>query len=170
MKKSVCLIGFMGSGKTTIGVKLSYRLKTPVDDTDKLIERKEKMSISDIFAIKGEPYFRNAETELLKQLAEDSHQHILSMGGGTPLKPENRLLMKQCGLVVYLRAKPETVYQRIKGDTKRPLLQCENPRQRIEQLMQEREEAYRDCADLIIDVDDLSINEIMDTICNALDA
>lgn len=159
-RENIILIGFMGSGKTSVGLKLSYRMRRNVEDTDKLIERREDCSISDIFAEKGEEYFRRKETELLKSLLEKKNEVIYSVGGGTPVRQENRELLKQLGVVVYLRVRPETVYERLKWDKTRPLLQCENPLERIRELMESRREAYESCADIIVDVDDRDFEEI----------
>ena len=167
-KKNVILIGFMGSGKTTVGLKLSYRLRMPVEDTDKLIAAREGKQISDIFAEEGEEYFREKETQLLQKISERSYSRIFSVGGGTPVRPENRKLLKKCGTVVYLRIRPETVYDRLKTDTTRPLLQCEDPLLRIRELMSARKQAYEECADVILDVDEMSMDEILDCIVSKL--
>lgn len=164
LDRNLVLIGFMGSGKTSIGLKLSYKLRMTVEDTDKLIERREGKSISEIFAGQGEEYFRQKETVLLSELAEQKFQRIYSVGGGTPVREKNRELLKRLGMVVYLRARPETIYERLKNDTTRPLLQCENPLARIRELLESRKEAYEDCADVIIDVDDLNIDAVLSKI------
>ena len=166
--KNLILIGFMGSGKTSVGLKLSYRLRMPVEDTDKLIERREGRSISEIFAEEGEEAFRKKETALLCDLTEKKQRVIYSVGGGTPIRPENREILKRLGTVVYLRIRPETVYERLKGDTTRPLLQCENPLQRIRELMESRKDAYTDCADVIVDVDNLDMECILNKICKEI--
>ena len=152
-RKNIVLIGFMGSGKTTLGLKLSYLLKMPVEDTDKLIERQEGRSISQIFAEDGEAYFREMETELLRKCGEQKYERILSVGGGTPVNPVNRPLLHKCGTVVYLRVSPEVVYERLKNDTTRPLLQCEDPLARIRELLEIRDAIYTECADIILDAD-----------------
>ncbi len=168
-KKNLVLIGFMGSGKTTLGLKLSYRLKMPVEDTDKLIERREKKSIRQIFDGEGEGYFRACETALLRELAQkQTNPKIYSVGGGTPLSPDNRPLLRQLGTVVWLRVQPDTVYGRLKGDTGRPLLQCEDPLGRIRELTEQRREAYAACADITVDVDGKSTEEILRQILDAL--
>lgn len=159
--QNLVLIGFMGSGKTSVGVKLSYRLQVPVEDTDKLIERREGRSINEIFADDGEEYFRQLETELLGELAGKNGSRIYSVGGGTPVRTENRGLLKRLGKVVYLRVSPETVYERLKNDSTRPLLQCGDPLGRIRQLMEERREAYEACADVVIDADKLDMESIL---------
>ena len=162
--QNLVLIGFMGSGKTSIGLKLSYRMRMPVEDTDKLIERREGRSINEIFADDGEEYFRQLETELLEELRVKSRGKIFSVGGGTPVRPENRTLLKQLGTVIYLRVQPETVYERLKNDTSRPLLQCDEPLQRIRELLDYRKEAYEACADIVIDVDDMDMESILKVI------
>ncbi len=166
MKKNnnIVLIGFMGSGKTTVGIRLSYCLRRVIEDTDKLIERKEGRTISEIFETEGEEYFRQEETAMLRNLCQKLRNHILSVGGGTPVREENRALLKKLGTVVYFRVKPETVMKRLQGDTTRPLLQCENPLRKIEELLAARKEAYESCADIIVDVDDLSMDEIINNI------
>lgn len=167
-KKNIILIGFMGSGKTSTGLKLSYRLQTPVEDTDKLIEQREGRNISEIFATEGEEYFRGLETTLLKEISERNYVRIISVGGGTPVRQENRALLKRCGTVVYLRIRPETVYERLKGDTTRPLLQCENPLEKIRTLLEARKDAYEECADIIIDVDGHSTEQILEELTDKL--
>lgn len=161
---NLILIGFMGSGKTSVGLRLSYRLRMPVEDTDKMIERRQNRSISEIFDGEGEAAFRRMETELLRELKGRCSGRILSVGGGTPVNPVNRELLKACGTVVYLRIRPETVYERLKGDTTRPLLQCDDPLGKIRELMEAREDAYESCADFVIDVDELSLEEIIERI------
>ena len=163
-KNSIVLIGFMGSGKTSVGVRLSYRLRRPVEDTDKLIERREGRTVSDIFAADGEEYFRNLETALLRELGERRYSCIYSVGGGTPVRPCNRELLRALGTVIYLRVRPETVYARLKGDNTRPLLQCENPLERIRELLEGRQEAYESAAHIILDADPMTIDEILDRI------
>lgn len=165
-KKNIILIGFMGSGKTTVGFKLSYKLRTPVEDTDKIIENREGKSIKDIFAENGEAYFRALETQILQELTGRQYTRIYSVGGGTPVKEENRKLLKECGTVVYLRNKPETIYERLKDDTTRPLLQCENPLEKIRELLASRKDAYEDCADIIIDTDEMSLEEVAECIAD----
>ncbi len=158
---NVILIGFMGCGKSTVGLKLSYRLRKSVIDTDKEIEKEEKRSISDIFQQDGEAYFRNKETECLQKLIETSGNQIISAGGGLPMREANRELLHQLGQVIYLRAKAETIYERLKHDTSRPLLQGEHPEEKIRILMAEREQNYEKAADVIIDVDGKDFDQIL---------
>lgn len=162
--KSVVLIGFMGSGKSTLGIRLSYRLQYALEDTDKLIECRVGRTISEIFDQEGEEAFRRMETEQLRKLVENKGQRVYSVGGGTPVREVNRPLLKQLGFVVYLRISPEAVYERLKGDTTRPLLQGEDPLGRIRSLMAEREAAYTEVADVIVDVDDLTADQVVEQI------
>lgn len=161
---NVILIGFMGCGKTTVGLRLSYRLRRAVIDTDKEIEKEEKRAISDIFATDGEAYFRDKETACLQKLIESTSNQIISVGGGLPLREENRRLLHELGQVFYLCAKGETIYERLKDDTTRPLLQGGDPLTKIETLLQERDPYYRAAADVVIAVDGKSFSEILDEI------
>ncbi|MBP3477261.1 MAG: shikimate kinase [Lachnospiraceae bacterium] len=161
---NVILIGFMGCGKSSVGVKLSYRLRKAVIDTDKEIEKEEQRSISDIFAAEGEAYFRDKETECLRRLIETADNKIISVGGGLPMRDVNRELMHKLGQVVYLRAKPETVYERLKHDTTRPLLRGDNPQEKIKTLMAQREQNYEKAADVIVDVDGKEFEKIVNEI------
>lgn len=161
---NVILIGFMGCGKTTVGLRLSYRLRQPVIDTDKEIEKEEKRTVSDIFATDGEGYFRDRETDCLKKLIESANNQIISVGGGLPMREENRKLLRELGQVFYLRAKGETIYERLKDDTTRPLLQGNDPLTKIRTLLEERDPYYRAAADVVITVDGKSFQQILDEI------
>lgn len=166
--KHVVLIGFMGCGKSTIGIRLSYRLRRVVEDTDKRIEREQKKLVKEIFAESGENFFRDLETDLLRRMCDEKGFKIIATGGGLPVREANRKLLRRLGKVIYLRAKPETIYKRLKNDTTRPLLQGENPLLKIETLLSERAEIYEDAADIIIDVDDKNIEQILTEITEAL--
>lgn len=161
-------MGFMGCGKSTIGYKLSYKLKKCLIDTDSLIEQKEGMSISEIFATKGEAYFRNLEFACLKTLSHELDTRIISLGGGTPLREENQAILKELGTIIYLKASPDTIYERTKHNDKRPLLQCENPRARIEQMLQDRNPIYESLADVVINVDHKEIQEVVNCIMEVI--
>lgn len=165
---NVVLIGFMGSGKSTMGIRLSYQLRYALEDTDKLIEARAGKSINEIFAQEGEEAFRQMETELLKKLAEKKGRRIYSVGGGTPVRAVNRPLLKELGTVVYLRARPETIYERLKDDTTRPLLQGEDPLGKIRRMMAEREEAYIETADVVLDVDEMTAEQVVEHIAGCV--
>lgn len=165
---NIILTGFMGCGKTSVGIRLSYQLRRAFLDTDKMIERAQGKEIAEIFAAVGEVGFRDMETQLLRDMIGTEQGKIISTGGGLPVRAENRKLLKKLGTVIYLKLKPETVYERLKEDSKRPLLQCADPLQRIRTLMAEREAAYADAADITLMVDtkdfDTIIKEIEESI------
>ncbi len=163
-RENVVLIGFMGCGKSTMGIRLSYRLQYILEDTDKLIEARAGMPVREIFASEGEEAFREMETQLLRKLAEKKGPRVYSVGGGTPVRTVNRPLLKKLGTVVYLRTRPETVYERLKNDTARPLLQGEDPLGKIRSLMADRETAYAETADVILDVDEMTPDQVVESI------
>lgn len=158
---NVILIGYMGCGKTTIGRKLSYRFRKPFLDTDKQIELKQKCTISEIFEKQGEQAFRDLETNYLKGLLKEKCEYIISVGGGLPLREENQKLLHKLGVCVYLEASADTIYDRVKNDTTRPLLQCDDPKKKIETMLEIRQPVYKSCADLVINVDGKRIEEIV---------
>lgn len=164
MKNNIVLIGFMGSGKTSVGIRLSYSLKRTLIDTDKWIEQRQRMTVSDIFARDGESAFRRLETECLKELIKTTDKQIISAGGGLPVKEENRPLLKQLGKVFYLQVSPETIYERLKTDTTRPLLQVADPLKQIKILLEERESIYKACADVTLEVSDSTFDEIIEQV------
>ena len=160
---NIVLIGFMGSGKTTVGQALSVKCGREFLDTDALIEAEEGRKISEIFAKEGEGHFRTLENATLRRLLE-SEDKIISTGGGIVTSVDNRKLLKDAGRVVYLRVKPETVVKRLKGDESRPLLLGEDKLEKVERLLSARRMLYEEVADLIIDVDNLTAAEIADKI------
>jgi shikimate dehydrogenase len=167
--RNIILEGFMGSGKTTVSELLAKELDMDLLDTDKAIETTEERSISDIFKDEGEDAFRDMETELLDTIVRDHWRDmVISLGGGLPLREANRELLKKAGKVVYLRTRPETVYERIKGDTTRPLLRSEDPLARIKELLAGRESIYAEAADLVVDTDDKDVSAIVSEIINGL--
>ena len=168
--KNIILIGFMGSGKTTVGRRLSYRIKRTMIDTDKQIEKEQEMSVAQIFREKGESHFRDLETECLRNLIQAGRSEIISTGGGIPLRPENRDYLKTLGTVIFLKVTANTILERLEHDMTRPLLQGENPRSKIEEMLLLRNPSYLDAADLIIEVDGKSFDMILDEIEEALRA
>lgn len=151
--RAIALIGFMGTGKTTIGSLLAKKTGFLFVDTDATIEKKEGRKISEIFAKDGETYFRKLETETLQAVLTKDKQ-IISTGGGIILKAENRQLLQNHSYLICLRASPEVIYQRTKEDKNRPLLMGVDPKKQIEALLSKRQAAYR-IADLTIDTDHL---------------
>jgi shikimate kinase len=165
---NIILIGFMGCGKSTVGVKLSYRLKKTYLDTDKIIEKEQNQSIPEIFTEKGEGYFRQLEKECLVKLIEENADSVISVGGGLPIMEGNKELLKKLGTVIYLQISPEGIYKRLENDTTRPLLQVTDPLSRIRELMEARKERYIECADFVINVEDKTFEVIIQEIQEAL--
>ena len=155
MNKNIVLIGFMGSGKSMIARELGDRLKAPVVATDDLAQAQEGKSVHEIFKSKGEAYFRNLEAEIIKEVSL-RRGVIIDCGGGVVLHKENLKLLKTNGIVFYLQATPEVIYQRIKNEGHRPLLKVPDPLGRIKELYQQRLPLYNQ-ADHIIDANDASI-------------
>ena len=166
---NVILMGFMGSGKSTVGRALAERLKYAFVDTDTYIEEKANMSISDIFSDRGEDCFRQMETDAIRELMKENRHTVFATGGGMPLRKENADLLNLLGKTVYLQASAGEVYERLKGDTKRPLLQSENPMKRIVELMGERQMQYEAAAAYHIGVDAKAVDVIVDEILYKLD-
>lgn len=164
MKNNIVLIGFMGCGKTTVGQELAEQLSYAFLDTDLYIEEKEGMAIREIFTEKGEDYFRRLETSSLEELALNTEKAIVSSGGGLPLRPENAKLLQKLGFVIYLKVEKETVLERLQGDTTRPLLQCEDPAKKVEELLAYRNPIYEVGAHLVVSVDEKSVEEIVEEI------
>lgn len=160
MGKHIILIGFMGAGKTTIGQTLARRLNRPLFDTDQLIEEQAGMSVSQIFEKYGEEEFRRLETETIRSMIFVEEDWVLSVGGGLPLREENRRLLKQAGTVVYLRVRSGTVLERLKGDTTRPLLQGGDVKAKVEKLLSYRSPIYEEAAHVTVDVDGKPPDEI----------
>lgn len=156
------LIGFMGAGKTTLGKRVAAKLQKPFEDTDLRIEKEQGRPISDIFAKEGEQYFRMLETKQLEELLKEKESCVLSVGGGLPVQEANPPLLKQLGKTIYLKASKETLVKRLQGDKSRPLLQGGQLEEKIESLMAAREHIYEQVADVIVETDHLTMDEMVD--------
>jgi shikimate kinase len=156
----------MGSGKTTVGEALSRRLGWPLIDMDTEIERDREMKISEIFADLGEDAFREMETEMAEKLST-LNDVVISTGGGIVLREINITHLRRNGKIICLMARPETVYQRVKDNHDRPLLKVPDPMGKIRELLDFRMPFYRN-ADMIIDTDNLTPDEIVITIIDGL--
>ena len=139
----------MGAGKTTIGKILSQKLNYNFVDLDLHIEKEQGISISEMFEKHGEKYFRDVETESLRKISEKSNQ-IISTGGGIVIKDENWEIMRNSGVSVYLKASIETLFNRVKHKSTRPLLNVENPFEKAKKLFTARESLYEK-SDIILD-------------------
>ncbi len=155
-RNNIILIGFMGSGKTSVGRALAKGMEYHFLDTDVLIEQEEQQTIPTIFENKGEAYFRNRETQLLYDLLMSLEATVVSTGGGIPLREQNRDLLRKLGFVVFLKASDDTIIRRLRDDTSRPLLVGEALEHKVVQLQREREPVYTAAAHSILKVDELS--------------
>jgi shikimate kinase len=165
---NIYILGFMGSGKTSVGKRLAEKLDKRFVDLDEAIEQKEGMSISDIFIKKGEDYFRKIEKEVIGEIAKEK-DIVVSTGGGVVLDSNNFEVMKKSGITVSLLASPEVVYERVKDSNLRPLLEVEDPMGEIKKLLFERAHFYIK-SDIIVDTSDLSIEEAADDILEEMNA
>lgn len=157
--KNIYLIGFMGTGKSTIARRLAEKLGTVCAEMDQMIETEQGMPITEIFERYGEAHFRELETELLRSFSGDVCQ-VVSCGGGVVLREENIALMKTDGIIVLLTAKPETIYERVKNSTNRPVLNGNMKVEYIRQLMNERSARYEAAADICVQTDGRRAEEI----------
>ncbi len=137
--KNIVLCGMPGCGKTTVGKIISKKLNIQFIDLDLLIEEKQSMKIKQIFSDFGEEYFRELETKTLKEL---KGSFVLSLGGGAVMRDENIQIIKKIGKLFYIKTDLKNIYGRIKSDTSRPLLNCYNPYQKLEELFKSREERF----------------------------
>lgn len=163
MTTNIFLIGFMGTGKSTVSKQLGKMLKFLEIDMDAEIERREGMKISTIFDACGEEYFRGLETALLKEFQQKSG-YIISCGGGVVLRPENVRLMKASGTVVLLTAEPENIYKRVCHSKKRPLLNGNMNVAYIQEMMERRSDYYKAAADITAVTDDKEPEKIAEEI------
>jgi len=157
---SLFLTGPMGAGKSTIGRQLSRQLRMPFHDSDREIEHRTGVNIPLIFEFEGEAGFRKRESIIIGELTRLPNI-ILATGGGVILDSDNRQHLKQRGQVIYLHASVEQQLARTARDRNRPLLQTENPRQRLAELMQVREPLYREIADLVVDTDGKRVRDVV---------
>ena len=153
------LIGFMGAGKSSVSAGLGRMLGREVVEMDERIAAQEGMSIPELFAQKGEPYFRACETALLKSFTQGAPR-IVSCGGGVPLREENVAAMRESGTVVLLTASPEVILDRVKDSDERPLLQGHKDVPYIAALMEQRRPKYEAAADITVDTSQLNIEEV----------
>ncbi len=166
-ERPVYLIGFMGSGKSTVSRILAGMLGVKHLEMDEVIEREAGRSVSEIFAEEGEEAFREKESALVRRIADGGAAGV-SCGGGTVLRPENVSLMRGSGTVVLLSAAPETIYRRVGHSRTRPVLEGHRSVEGVRELMAGREEAYRRAAEFTVTVDDKTPEEIAEEIATLL--
>lgn len=165
MRKSsnIFLIGPMGAGKTCVGKQLAKSLGRGFIDSDREIEARTGVNIPTIFDIEGESGFRKREKQVIRKLCQRDNI-VMATGGGAILDPDNRQQLQQHGAVIYLYASIDQLFKRTRRDRNRPLLQSEDPRQRITDLLEARDPLYRQVADHIIDTDGQNVKRVVERI------
>jgi shikimate kinase len=165
-RRSVVLIGMMGAGKSSIGRRLAARLGIPFVDADAEIEKAAGMTIAEIFAAHGEPYFRAGEARVIARLLEGGPQ-VLATGGGAFMNPETRAAIRAKAISVWLRASLEVLSRRIKRRNDRPLLKTSDPVVTLQHLIEERYPVYAE-ADLTVESRDVPHDTIVEEILAGL--
>ena len=163
VRENVVLIGFMGTGKSTIGRQIAQRLGFQFLDVDHLIVEREGAPVAELFAQHGEAAFRRLETQTLNSL-HHLRRCVIASGGGSVVREENRACLRQLGFVVGLTASEEVIFERVSRNTKRPLLHTADPRGTIRALLAERAEAYAATAQFVVDTSALTPPAIVDLI------
>ncbi len=156
--RNLILIGFMGTGKTTIGKRVAKSLGFRFVDTDALIVKKAGKSIPTIFKESGEDAFRALETGVLKDCRDQTDQ-VISTGGGIVTRPENLEILKSAGYVIWLKASPDVIFERVSRNKNRPLLQTPDPKKTITDLLSHRKDLYSNAQHLSINTDELTMEE-----------
>jgi len=164
----VALAGFMGAGKSRIGWELSRRLQLTFIDTDRVVERVSSMRISEIFELYGEAVFRDYESEIVRRCTR-LNDVVISTGGGTVVRDENRAMLMARGPVVVLTASPETTYKRTRRN-RRPILEVGDPEERIRTLMAQRAPYYAEVASFTVSTDGRDSQDVVDEIVAGLEA
>lgn len=159
---NIVLTGFMGTGKTSVGKILAEKMGFTFVDVDDVIEKTAGMKISDIFSKYGESHFREIETEVIKLITKKTGQ-VIATGGGAPLREENMSALKSTGVVFCLMASEDTIFERVKNSEERPLLQVNNLKERIKELLMKRMEKYRN-AHFLINTEGLTPYEVAEKI------
>lgn len=162
-RKNIILIGFMGSGKTSSGQVIAARLEFQFVDTDQWIVQNTGLQITELFEKHGEAYFRDQETLALESLRNQTRQ-VIATGGGIVLRKNNVALLQRLGFVAWLTASEEMIFERVSRNNKRPLMQTENPRETIHQLLTQRNPLYASAAQFTIDTDGRTHEEIADAV------
>lgn len=163
ISRSIFLIGFMGAGKSTIARALQRELGFPLIEMDERIVKEQGMSINDIFAQYGEDHFRDIESQLIVDIGKEEPS-IVSCGGGVVVRPQNTQNMKEIGRIVFLKATPETIYERVKNSTDRPILNGHMNVEYIAELMEKRRALYETAADITIQTDGKTREQICEEI------
>lgn len=166
---NLILVGMMGSGKTTMGKALARHLGKVFVDSDEEITRRTGVTVPHIFDIEGEAGFRLRETAAIRELAGRDNM-VLATGGGSVLAEENRALLEQNGIVIYLKASVHDLWQRTRHDRNRPLLQTKDPHEKLTELFQQRDPLYQQMSDIVVQSGKQSVNVLMLHLMEKIDA
>ena len=166
-KRNLYLVGMPGAGKSTIGKALARHLELPFIDADQEIVEHTGVSIATIFELEGEAGFRLREAQLIDELCR-REGILLATGGGAVLREDNRVALSHSGIVIYLHASLDHLWQRTKHDSRRPLLQADNPRGILKALLDTRDPFYRQCADLVVETGRQSVGKLVREIYDEL--
>ena len=167
MGDNVFLVGMMGAGKTTLGKALARRRGQEFVDTDRLLVERTGVPVTTIFEFEGEEGFRKRETALLCEVATRSGC-VVATGGGAVLAAENRRAMREAGTVVYLRARLESLWERLRHDSTRPLLATADPRATLAAILEQRDPLYREAAHLVVDTGAQAASTLVNRVVGAL--
>lgn len=163
MSKNIVLVGLSGSGKTTVGKALKEKFPVfNLIDTDEIIVQREKRTINNIFALNGEKYFRELESQVAKEVSQSENQ-IISTGGGIVLNLQNIKELQKNGIIFYLETSPDTIVKRLQGDSTRPLLNTKDVKLKLVSMLEKREKLYKN-ADVTINTDNCKIDSVVEEI------
>lgn len=170
LNKPIILVGLMGSGKSTLGKLMSKKLGLKFYDSDSQIVNKENMAINDIFANKGESYFRQIEKDVISELLSISEPSVIAVGGGAFVQTNVREEIKDKAISIWLNASVELLFLRLKDDKDRPLLQINggNDKKQILQDLADKRNKYYSLADIKIDIDNIPISKLNDKVIEEL--
>ncbi len=167
-RDNIFLVGMMGSGKSAVGRQLAARLDRTFVDTDHEIEARTGVSIPVIFDIEGEAGFRKREELMIDELSQRSGL-VMATGGGAVLCADTRVRLKERGFTIYLHAQVADLRHRTRNDRNRPLLACDDPKKRLEELLETRDPLYREVADLLIETGRPSVTRLVASIVERLE-
>jgi shikimate kinase len=166
---NLILVGMMGSGKTTMGKALARQLGKVFVDSDEEIIRRTGVTVPHIFDVEGEAGFRQRETAVIRELVGRDNM-VLATGGGAVLAGENRAMLEQSGIVIYLKASVHDLWQRTRHDRNRPLLQTRDPHAKLTELFQQRDPLYQQISDIVVQSGKQSVNALMLQLVDKIDA
>ncbi|MBK1717417.1 shikimate kinase AroK [Thiocystis violacea] len=167
--QNIFIVGPMGAGKSTVGRQLSEALSYTFKDSDQEIQRRTGVDIPTIFEFEGEAGFRARERQVIEELVTEE-RIVLATGGGAVLSPENRQDLSARGVVIYLHCSPEQQFARTARDRNRPLLDTEDPLNRLREIMAEREPLYRQVADMVVSTEKRGTSSVVKEICRRIES